>query len=53
MKTYYWANAQPKISNVRPTEARKASRTTLDKIKISNICISLRKLLALKRNRNN
>jgi hypothetical protein len=37
------------MSNVRPTEARKARRTTLDKTKIPNICIPLRKLLALKK----
>jgi hypothetical protein len=30
LNTYYPANAQPKMSNVRPTEAKKARRTTLD-----------------------
>jgi hypothetical protein len=51
MNTYYWAIVQPKISNVKPTEAKKARSTTLDKRKISNICIPLRKILALKKNK--
>jgi hypothetical protein len=51
MNTYYCSNAQPKISNVKPTEAKKARSTTLDKRKISNICIPLRKILALKKNK--
>ncbi len=51
MNTYYCSNAQPKMSNVKPTEAKKARRTTLDKRKISNICIPLRKILALKKNK--
>lgn len=29
-ETYYWARAQPNISNVKPTEAKNAKRTTLN-----------------------
>lgn len=38
------------MSNVRPTEARKAKRTTLDKIRIINIHIPSIKILALEKN---
>jgi hypothetical protein len=37
------------MSNVRPMEARKARRTTLDKITIVNIRLSLTKILALEK----